>query len=408
MRKLSKLIFSRMLLHEKPCIVSAYVEDNQIMELRVEEEGKKTLLGNIYLAQVENIADNIQAAFVQITPGLRCYLSLEESKYLIYASEHKNNRSLKPGDQILVQVSREAMKGKLPAISGNLNFTGKYLVLTTGDKKIGLSGKLKAEDRKRLSKWFEEEITRPDKEFGLIIRTNAADATKEEIFNEFEFLKKQYEKVVNKGIHRTSYSLLYENEPMYMSVVRDSKINQVEEIITDVEEIHTSIQSYIEEICPQEKEKLRLYNDKLLPLYKLYRIETAIDDVWKEKIWLNSGGFLVIQQTEAFVSIDVNSGKYTGKKKAEETFRKINLEAAKEISRQLRLRNLSGIILIDFINMSNKDHQDELFHVLQKYLRKDPVKTKVVDITPLHILEMTRKKVRRPLIEDLREIVYSE
>ena len=133
-------------------------------------------------------------------------------------------------------------------------------------------------------------------------------------------------------------------------------------------------------------------------------LENALDEVQKEKIWLNSGGFIVIQQTEAFVSIDVNSGKFTGKKKAEETYRKINLEAAKEISRQLRLRNLSGIILIDFINMTNPDHNDELFHVLQKYLRKDPVKCKAIDITPLHILEMTRKKVRKPVIEEIRQI----
>ena len=133
-------------------------------------------------------------------------------------------------------------------------------------------------------------------------------------------------------------------------------------------------------------------------------MENALDEVQKEKIWLNSGGFIVIQQTEAFVSIDVNSGKFTGKKKAEETYRKINLEAAKEISRQLRLRNLSGIILIDFINMTNPDHNNELFHVLQKYLRKDPVKCKAIDITPLHILEMTRKKVRKPVIEEIRRI----
>ncbi len=163
-------------------------------------------------------------------------------------------------------------------------------------------------------------------------------------------------------------------------------------------------EGYLEEISPELKEKLRFYQDKLLPLYKLYRVETALDTIQKEKVWLNSGGFLVIQQTEAFVSIDVNSGKYTGKKKMEETFRKINLEAAAEISRQLRLRNLSGIILIDFINMENPDHRDELFHVLQKLLRKDPIKSRAIDITPLHILEMTRKKVRRPVIEDIREL----
>lgn len=129
-----------------------------------------------------------------------------------------------------------------------------------------------------------------------------------------------------------------------------------------------------------------------------------MEEIRHEKVWLKSGGFLVIQQTEAFVSIDVNSGKFTGRKKMQETYRKINLEATGEIARQLQLRNLSGLILIDFINMENPDHQDELFHVLQKHLRRDPVKAKAVDITPLHILEMTRKKVRKPVIEELREL----
>ena len=271
------------------------------------------------------------------------------------------------------------MKGKLPALTSNLNFTGRYLVLTTGDKKFGLSSKLALEDRHRLSGWLKEEAERPDKEFGIIVRTNAADASKEEILKELEWLKGRYHKAVVQGRNRTCF-------------------------VTDVPEIREMILGYLEEISPELKEKLRFYQDKLLPLYKLYRMETALDAIQKEKVWLNSGGFLVIQQTEAFVSIDVNSGKYTGKKKMEETFRKINLEAVAEIGRQLRLRNLSGIILIDFINMENPDHRDELFHVLQKLLRKDPVKSRAIDITPLHILEMTRKKVRRPVIEDIREL----
>lgn len=188
------------------------------------------------------------------------------------------------------------------------------------------------------------------------------------------------------------------------SAVRDANSRNLEEIITDIPEISRQISDYLNSNSPEEKEKLRFYDDKLLPLYKLYRLETVLEEIQHEKVWLNSGGFLVIQQTEAFVSIDVNSGKFTGKKKMQETYRKINLEAAKEIARQLRLRNLSGIILIDFINMENQDHQDELFHVLQKYLRKDPVKAKAVDVTPLHILELTRKKVRKPVIEEIREL----
>ena len=392
-------------IHGVPCTVAALSEEERIVEIRLESDQEKSILGNIYTGQVENIASNIQAAFVQIEPGKRCYYSLAEAQRAVFSAGRKGNGPLRPGDELLVQVSRDAMKGKLPALTSNLNFTGRYLVLTTGDKKFGLSSKLALEDRHRLSGWLKEEAERPDKEFGIIVRTNAADASKEEILKELEWLKGRYHKAVVQGRNRTCFSLVLETEPFYVAAVRDAYGRDLDEIVTDVPEIREMILGYLEEISPELKEKLRFYQDKLLPLYKLYRMETALDAIQKEKVWLNSGGFLVIQQTEAFVSIDVNSGKYTGKKKMEETFRKINLEAAAEISRQLRLRNLSGIILIDFINMENPDHRDELFHVLQKLLRKDPIKSRAIDITPLHILEMTRKKVRRPVIEDIRELI---
>ena len=391
-------------IHGVPCTVAALSEEERIVEIRLESDQEKSILGNIYTGQVENIASNIQAAFVQIEPGKRCYYPLAEAQRAVFSAGRKGSGPLRPGDELLVQVSRDAMKGKLPALTSNLNFTGRYLVLTTGDKKFGLSSKLALEDRHRLSGWLKEEAERPDKEFGIIVRTNAADASKEEILKELEWLKGRYHKAVVQGRNRTCFSLVLETEPFYVAAVRDAYGRDLDEIITDVPEIREMILGYLEEISPELKEKLRFYQDKLLPLYKLYRVETALDAIQKEKVWLNSGGFLVIQQTEAFVSIDVNSGKYTGKKKMEETFRKINLEAAAEISRQLRLRNLSGIILIDFINMENPDHRDELFHVLQKLLRKDPIKSRAIDITPLHILEMTRKKVRRPVIEDIREL----
>lgn len=391
-------------IHGVPCTVAALSEEERIVEIRLESDQEKSILGNIYTGQVENIASNIQAAFVQIEPGKRCYYSLAEAQRAVFSAGRKGNGPLRPGDELLVQVSRDAMKGKLPALTSNLNFTGRYLVLTTGDKKFGLSSKLALEDRHRLSGWLKEEAERPDKEFGIIVRTNAADASKEEILKELEWLKGRYHKAVVQGRNRTCFSLVLETEPFYVAAVRDAYGRDLDEIITDVPEIREMILGYLEEISPELKEKLRFYQDKLLPLYKLYRVETALDAIQKEKVWLNSGGFLVIQQTEAFVSIDVNSGKYTGKKKMEETFRKINLEAAAEIGRQLRLRNLSGIILIDFINMENPDHREELFHVLQKLLRKDPIKSRAIDITPLHILEMTRKKVRRPVSEDIREL----
>lgn len=404
MRKLSKLIIAGMEIEGVSCNTCALEEDGHIMELMLEEKGKKSILGNIYVGQVENIAANIQAAFVMIDPDTRCYLPLSDVKNPVFSSGRTGDAPLRPGDMLLVQVSREAMKGKLPAITTNLNFTGKYLVLTTGEKKIGFSKKLIQEEKNKLNKWLEEERAVSPREYGIVVRTNAGEASKEEFLTELSFLKRLYEKTAVYGRSRTCFSCVYETEPFYMNAVRDTYSKHLDEIVTDIPEVFEHITAYLKEVSHGEENKVRLYEDALLPLYKLYRIGIALEEVQKQKVWLKSGGFLVIQQTEAFVSIDVNSGKFTGKKKAEETYRKINLEAAGEIARQLRLRNLSGIILIDFINMENPDHQDELFHVLQKHLRKDSVKAKAVDITPLHILEMTRKKVRRPLSEDLKEI----
>lgn len=380
------------------------MEEQKVLELRLEPADQKSILGNIYVGQVENLASNIRAAFVRFGDGKKGYLPLSEGENAIFTSGRKGGVSLRPGDELLVQVSRDAMKGKLAALTTNLNFTGKYLVLTTGNKKIGFSAKLSREETAPARKWLTSEMEDHERGYGLIVRTNATDAPKEEFFHELEYLKKLYQKVAVTGRNRTCYSLLYEAEPFYLAAVRDIYSRDLEEIVTDIPEIYQRISEYFVDFMPQEQEKLRLYNDSLLPLYKLCRLETALEEIRREKIWLNSGGFLVIQQTEAFVSIDVNSGKYTAKKKAEETYRKINLEAAREIARQLRLRNLSGIILIDFINMENPDHRDELFHVLQKYLRRDPVKSRAVDITPLHILEMTRKKIRRPVTEELVEV----
>ena len=401
---MSKIIITAMEMDGNPFLIFALKDGNKIMEIRLESMERESILGNIYVGQVEKVADHIKAAFVRFHDGMTGYFPLEEAKNVIYSTGRKGNAPLRAGDEILVQISRDAMKGKLPALSSNLNFTGKYLVLTTGNKKFGLSGKLSAEERSRMSRWLEEEVIKPDKEYGIIVRTNAADASREELLQELDYLKKLYHQTAVLGRSRTCFSLLYEAEPSYLTGIRDAYSYDIEEIVTDIPAVYERVAQYLKEFSPSESEKLICYGDALLPLYKLHSLESALDEIQREKIWLKTGGFLVIQQTEAFVSIDVNSGKYTGKKKAEETYRKINLEAAQEIARQLRLRNLSGIILIDFINMENPDHRDELFHVLQKYLRRDSVKCRAVDITPLNILEMTRKKVRRPLIEDLNEI----
>lgn len=398
---MSKLILTEMKISEHLCRVAALSEENRVTELRLAPLENTSVLGNIYVGKVENIAANIDAAFVQIAPGQSCYLPLKEAEYAVYAAGRKEGRPLRPGDELLVQVNRAAMKGKLPSVTADLNLTGKYLVLTSGDRTVGYSSKLEPAHRKRLSQWLSEEAENKRRPYGIIVRTNAAEAEQEELFKELSYLKHLFFRITQEGRNRTCYSLLYRAPDVCLEAVRDVYRKELTQIVSDVPALLEEVREWMEAVSPDEVQKLQFYQDKLLPLYKLFRLEAAVEEIRHEKIWLSSGGFLVIQQTEAFVSIDVNSGKYTGKKKAEETYRKINLEAAKEISRQLRLRNLSGIILIDFINMENPEHREELFHVLQKYLRKDPVKAKAVDITPLHILEMTRKKVRRPVAEDL-------
>ena len=388
-----------MYLREVLCTVCAVVKDQKVIELRLEPSGKKNILNNIYVGQVEKIATNIQAAFVRLNDSVNGYLPLNQCEHAIFADGHREGQPLRPGDQILIQINRDAMKGKLPALTANLNFSGKFLVLTTGNRKIGISNKLSKEESSKLSKWLDDERNIPDRGYGLIARTNAADASKEEFFHELDMLKKQYEKVAVYGRNSTCFSLLYESEPFYLSAVRDIYGRDLDEIVTDISEMHTKISDYLNEFQPEKLAILNLYQDKLLPLYKLHSLENAIDEICHEKIWLKSGVFLVIQQTEAFVSIVVIIGKYTGKKKAEETYRKINLEAAAEIARQLRLRNLSGIIVVDFINMDAAENRKLLMEEFASWLKRDPIKTTLVDMTALEIVEVTRKKLRKPLLD---------
>ena len=177
----------------------------------------------------------------------------------------------------------------------------------------------------------------------------------------------------------------------------------MEEIVTDDPEIFRRIREYLDVCQPEDREKVRLYEDPLLPLEKLYSLEKAVSEALQKKVWLRSGGYLVIEPTEAMTVIDVNSGKYTGRKNLRDTIRKINLEAAEEIVFQLRLRNLSGIIIVDFIDMDSVQDQEELMALLTDRCRKDPIKTTVVDMTKLGLVEITRKKIRRPFREQVQK-----
>jgi ribonuclease G len=380
-----------------PFIVSALYRNHEMIEISCEKEEDTALLGNIYIGRVQNIVSNIQAAFVEIGKGVPCYYSFEDNQNPIF-THRQNDKKLSIGDEILVQVSKENIKTKAPVVTSNLNFTGKYLVLTTGNTKLGVSNKLSDKEKKSLKQLIKPFMT---SEFGIVIRTNAKNAKEKEILEELQVLVKHYEKLMETAKHRTCFSILYQSPKKFLLNLRDTYSDTLASIVTDDEELYSCMESFLEDYQPRDLPKLSLYQDKLLPLSKLYSIESKIKDLLKERVWLKSGAYLVIQQTEACVVIDVNTGKFSGKKKLQETFLKINLEAAKEISRQMRLRNLTGIILIDFIDMKDKKDKEMLLNSFELELKQDPINTNLIGMTALHMVEVTRKKTKKSLREEL-------
>ncbi len=378
-------------------VVTTVLENEKVVELHLSnnEENDTVKLGNVYVGRVKNIVANINAAFIEVAPGVECYYSIGENPTPIFTKKI-GKKPLCIGDELLVQVSKEAVKTKAPTVSSKLNLTGKYAVLTYGDTRVGASAKLPKEDKLRLIELATKYGT---SEFGIIMRTNAKDAKPELLQAELAKLCKEYQILKEQASTRICYSCLIGAPKEYLSEMKNIYQEGLTDIIIEDKTIYIEAKAYIEKEQPEDADKLRLYEDKLLPLHKLYGIESQLTNALKERVWLKSGAYLVIQPTEALTVIDVNTGKCISKKKDDEAYLKINLEAALEAARQIRLRNLSGIILVDFINLSKEEYMDELLRVFRQELQKDPIATSLVDVTKLQLVEVTRKKVRKPLHE---------
>lgn len=377
-------------------VLTALVSQKEVLWLNLEDGAGKSLLNNIYIGKVKNVLKNINAAFVDLGGGQTAYYNLAENPRHLYTKPHAGG-TLRPGDEIIVQVLKEAVKTKDPVISGILNFTGRCSVLTLGKPMLGFSAKITDRAWKQaLKEQVEPELS---EEFGIIIRTNAYQTDQEEILEEIRRLKATCSRVLADGAYRTCYSLLYEAVPSYIGSIRDACDGSVEEIITDDPGIYETLKDYLKHERTEDFKKLSLYQDSMVSLLKLYQLEKTLGEALGRRVWLKSGGYLVIEPTEALTVVDVNTGKYTGHKNPRDTILKINLEAAKEAARQIRLRNLSGIIIIDFIDMEEEEDQKLLMKSLSNWCQEDPVKTMVVDLTKLNLVEVTRKKLRRPLHE---------
>ena len=422
-----KLIFSRY--HGRGCVL--LLKNHRLTAAAFPEKSK---VGAIYTAKVKNVVKNVDACFVEITEGEICFLPMREATSPFLLNRKYDGRILE-GDELLVQVIRDAQKGKQASVTTQISLSNDYFAIVSGSTKVGYSKKLDRAVKERINYLFtehaifrngnliqgiesllsaaeyglmEKEGLKPDSielpATGCIVRTKAAELSDAEAFmSQFFDATARFVRLLHVAAHRSCFSCLKKPftalEAVLQQLVDD---REYQEFVTDDEDYYQELQEYCEEhgnIKP-----VRFYQDKTLSLSKLYSLESRLEVALGERVWLKSGGYLIIQPTEALTVIDVNSGKFQSRRNdaEEESILKVNREAAEEIALQLRLRNLSGIIIVDFINMKREEHRQEIMGYLRGLIQRDKVKTTVVDMTPLGLVEITRKKITKPLYEQLQ------
>lgn len=359
-------------------------------------------IGDIFIGKVKNIVNNIQAAFVEIQPGVIGYYSLKSNPHHLFSS--RSNGKLKNGDEILVQVERGNIKSKAPVLTSKIQLTGKHLVFLGNQKFIGISKKINDVRRRDALKEMGKRLT-AGTDNGVIFRTGSADKDDAQLQEEYQFLSVNYKNIMSIYRSRTCFSKILASPRNWLNYVHAVSEPSLR-VLTDIPEVYREISDQYTGAA--EKPLCELYTDGSYPLIKLKSLETQISRALSKNVWLKSGASLVIETTEALTSIDVNTSKTEIHKNNEETFLQINMEAAGEICRQLRLRNLSGIIIIDFINLSSKEAEEKLMAELRKLSREDSVQLNLIDMTPLGLVEMTRKRTYRPLYEQMKEAGYFE
>lgn len=378
------------------------------MEWNVFDTAQSSLVGNIYIGRVRNVVQNINGAFVDLGNHIQGFLPLTDTTHMLCPSRPDAKKQLKAGDEVVVQVTKDAAKTKDATLTGNFSLNGRYVVLLHGEKGLHISSKIRNQAWSKAAQdmvWKHLAALNPKYHFGLILRTSAAVLPEdglEPLLEEITQLANQYTDLMDKAPYRSCYTSLYQSYPPYLTRLRDMG-SLTEEIVTDDEALYQELEAYCSSELPDLSDRIRLYEDQKFPLTAVYSMKKWLEVSLSECVWLPSGGYLLIQPTEALTVIDVNSGKFSKKTSAEETYLQLNEEAAKEIAAQLRLRNLSGIIIVDFVDMKRQDYRDRLMQTLRRYCRLDPTKTTVVDMTKLNLVEITRQRTTKPLQELLRK-----
>lgn len=396
----------------------AVTEDNTLVELYVEKPNEKGMVGNIYKGQVENVLPGMQAAFVDIGFDINAFLPFSEignPEYLKDAStseeedEGKNGRKappkeisvdLKTGQDILIQVIKEPFSGKGPRVSTSLAIPGHLVVLVPNASFIGISKKIWDKYEKRRLRKIVRGIA--PKGMGIIVRTEAEGTSEKLIKKEFDLLIKNWDAMDRKASHLQAPSLVHEDAEAVSTVIRDILTSDVTKLLFDSRKLHRRFQSYLQDVSPGLVPKLELYRGRI-PLFNKAGLDDQIEKSTRSRVWMKSGAYLIIEHTEAMVVVDVNSGRFIGKSNHENNSLKINLEAARGIGKQLRLRDIGGLIVIDFIDMQEEQNKKKVYNELRKELRKDRARVAVSPISDFGLLEMTRQRIRLSLLDTLSE-----
>ncbi len=380
-------------------LLSMLIQDNNILSIHAQRKTAYAV-GDIYIGKVQNISKNIDAAFVDIGNHELTFLSMAEAKDAVVTNRRPDG-TLKTGDEVLVQIVKEPIKTKLAGVTARIALSGNYAVVgvgENGESRIRVSSKLSRKQQNRFRAI--DALQQTAKQYQVIVRTNAGELQDDTpLSEEVRVLSDTLGRILKAADNRVCYSCLYRSEPGYINFVKNAYRTEFDEVITDIPDVYEMLRK---SFCNSGIE-IRFYEDKMLPLYKLYAVETRVKEIMDKKVWLKSGGYLVIEPTEALISIDVNTGKCENGRNQEETFLKINLEAAEMIARQLRARNLSGMILVDFINLKKKEDEAQLIEYMRNLLKKDSVTASVIDMTGLGLMEITRKKVNPSFAQQMMD-----
>ncbi len=399
----------------------AIMEDSNLVELFVERPEYERMVGDIYKGKVSRVLPGMQAVFIDIGLEQNAFLHFSDvsASYQDYFIDYEEEESvaesrprrkraddfnvaknLKKGQDILVQIIKEPINTKGCRVTTELSLPGRFMVLIPGKRDIGISRKIADQKERRRLKTLARQII-PD-HFGVIIRTVAENKQERELSKDLKKLMSEWKKIENEIKSKEAPALVFKDMAMASSIIRDLFTGDVDSVVVDSRKLMREIVSYVKYVAPHLSHKVSYYKDKL-SIFDHYGIEPEIEKLSHSKVWLKNGGSLIIEPTEALVSIDVNSGKFIGRKDHDSNSLKINLIAAREIARQARLRDFGGLIIIDFIDMLSEENKKKVFMELRKEFTKDRSITKIEKISRFGLIEMTRQRVRPSVVHTIND-----